>query len=233
MTTKRPTKKLTKKLTKKQQEDLLAEQALSEGIPFDKIKQIVRVTKGYLTIEQGVELYRGVFQAPGPIVEIGAYYGRSTCILSLAAATCNKHLYSIDPWAKVPETPMAAEHFEGIFEKWQTNVGRRGRSAQVTPVRGLSWEVRGQIPDELGMVFIDGDHTWHGIVRDWQEYAESIVVGGQVFVHDTDSPFPYHDAIPTFLKSQVDNNPLWEKVVLVENMLGYRRINPSPTEPRL
>ena len=96
-------------------------------------------------------------------------------------------------------------------------------------VRAFSYEAVGQIEGCFDLLFIDGDHSDEGILRDWSDWSSRVQQGGIVALHDT-RPSPHNPGVrilgsyryfesdirhdPRFrLKRQVDTLSILERVV--------------------
>jgi predicted O-methyltransferase YrrM len=112
-------------------------------------------------------LYELAAMAPeGPAVEVGLYEGRS--LLAWAPARAGRgQVYGVD----IQPTALLRE-----------NVARSGYPIEI--LEGLSWEAWRQVPDGLGFVFIDADHTIDGFPKDLLPWAVKVKRGGILAVHD-------------------------------------------------
>ena len=74
------------------------------------------------------------------------------------------------------------------FERWiaAREVARHQRGHAVL-LRKLSWEAASEWTAPIDFLFIDGDHSWNGIDRDWRDWTSFIVPGGVVALHDSRS----------------------------------------------
>jgi MMP 1-O-methyltransferase len=130
---------------------------------------------GLLEEREGACLYalarRG---APlGRIVEIGAFRGRSTWYLAqgLGAAGSTHRLVSIDP------------HLEGTEADFAVNIAPFANRVEVRAA--YSQDVAPQLGGPLGLLWIDGDHSYAGVRRDFDDWFPKLAVGGWIAFHDT------------------------------------------------
>ena len=42
--------------------------------------------------------------------------------------------------------------------------------------------------NKIDFIFIDGDHSYEGIQKDWELYSNKIILGGYIGLHDTTVP---------------------------------------------
>ena len=99
------------------------------------------------------------------IVEVGSLRGRSAFALLLG---CKGPVYCIDPW----EDP-GNHAYTGFMEAC-------GHFPNVRPVKGYSPAVGDQIPGDVDMVFIDGDHSYESIKADveyWLPRTRMLICG--------------------------------------------------------
>ncbi len=134
------------------------------------------------------------------ILEVGAFKGQTTAILSRVAAQNGGSVVAIDPmrWASKP-----AHFFEWIdgllhpfsYEStfWK-NVRKTGND-NVTLIRALSTDkelIARKDPQlaEFDLVFIDGEHTYEGALADVQNWGSRVRPGGLILMHDIVARFP-------------------------------------------
>jgi hypothetical protein len=127
------------------------------------------------------------------VVEVGSLRGRSAFALLTG---CDGPVYCIDPW----EDP--GDHaYRGFMEVC-------GHFPNLRPVRGYSPAVADQIPGDVDMVFIDGDHSRESLEADidvWLPRTRKLICG-----HDYSEIGGYPDVKP------VVDERFGSKVVLPE-----------------
>lgn len=117
----------------------------------------------------------------GNVVEIGSLTGRSTWFLArgLEDSGSAHRVVAIDP------------HLEGSREAFHANIERTGVAARVEPRVAFSHDVSEAGFDEpVGLVWIDGDHSYEGVRTDFVDWFPRLAVGGWVAFHDTVGAFP-------------------------------------------
>jgi predicted O-methyltransferase YrrM len=113
----------------------------------------------------------------GNIVEIGAYKGRSTWYLArgLADARSPFKVISIDPHE-------APEQRNAYFE----TIRRHDLAPHVEPVVGYSHDVAASFQVQpVGLLWIDGDHAYSSVRRDFDDWFPLLTTGGWYAMHDT------------------------------------------------
>ena len=113
-----------------------------------------------MSVEEAAELAR--LSAGRTVLEIGAWYGFSTCVIASTA----KEVVSVDPH-RVDEwdgrTPGVWS-----FETWRANVDKYA-ACPVTAVVGRSPGVLAYLSNVFDMAFIDGDHSYDAVLADGRE----------------------------------------------------------------
>lgn len=106
------------------------------------------------------------------VIEVGGFLGLSTVFLARRVDT----VYTVDPF-KQPETDVETYNnvesavreghaSRNFFGQWEQNVQRFGMRDRVCPYVGTTAQMAQQLPDEVDMVYLDGDHSWEGILTD-------------------------------------------------------------------
>jgi predicted O-methyltransferase YrrM len=114
-------------------------------------------------------------------LEIGTFQGVSAATI---AATLHEDgvLYCVDPWPphRGRETPSLA-----ICKR---HLKRAGVWSKLRLLQGTSETMREQIPEKVDFAFIDGDHSYDGLARDWQVVQPRLADDAVVAFHDTSIP---------------------------------------------
>lgn len=120
------------------------------------------------------------------IVEFGCFYGRSTRCL---ADNTSGIVHAVDPW--VADYYNDKNEFvgcldNGSFDGFHRNLADHISSGRVIPHRCLSWEAR--LPEDVDLVFIDGDHRYESVRRDIIIAKKLIGEKGIIAGHDYNHP---------------------------------------------
>lgn len=126
--------------------------------------------------------------APGNIVEIGCYRGRST--IALATGLGDDHsrmVYSIDPHRE------ARGVFGGSFSPedrvaYYRNMLGSNIAARVALINLPSGQVARCWEGTVGMLFIDGDHRYEAVRADAEAWLPHVVRGGIIAFDDAGNP---------------------------------------------
>jgi len=144
----------------------------------------------------------------GEGVEIGCLDGFSTVhILDFSKL----HLTVIDPI--IPDSMEAS--LIGSMDRLTHNLKPYG--TRVNFIRDYSWNVVKGWKTLLDFLFIDGDHNYSAVLRDYREWAPHLRVGGLLAVHDSRMSRPggagFHPGPSQMAHEEIYNHPeTWEIV---------------------
>jgi predicted O-methyltransferase YrrM len=141
-------------------------------------------------------------EKPQRILEIGTARGGNLFLLSRAAVE-NALLISLD---------LPAGRYGGGYPRWKTLVYRRflrpsqrarfvrGNSHDQACLKSVESLLQGQ---PIDLLFIDGDHAYEGVKRDYEMYSGLVRAGGLIAFHDV----AHH---PERLECHVDR--FWDEI---------------------
>ena len=120
---------------------------------------------------------------PSVCVEIGSARGRSACYVGMALRQL-KHgkLYAIDPHTSTDWNDNKSSDTYGTIQK---NIHAFGVEDHVEIIRKYSGEAAEGWDRPIDMLFIDGDHSYEGVKRDWSLFTPHVAPFGVVVFHDT------------------------------------------------
>jgi predicted O-methyltransferase YrrM len=113
------------------------------------------------------------------LVELGVMHGVTTAVLRRAMAD-DGVVTGID---RHPRGRLFVS-FERLVASHQLARHPRGRAVLL---RQWSHEAARDWTTPIDFLFIDGDHSWSGLERDWRDWTRHIVAGGIVALHDSRS----------------------------------------------
>jgi predicted O-methyltransferase YrrM len=147
----------------------------------DEISAHAAGIEGWLSDAQGRVLMRLAAAATGrgAIVEIGSWKGRSTVWLAAGAKLAGRRVYAIDRHTDSREDPTA-----NTFSEFLTNIERTGVADAVEPLVMSSTDAAARVPEAVELLFIDGDHSFAGVLSDAETWLPRVVEGGMVLFHD-------------------------------------------------
>lgn len=164
------------------------------------------------------ELFKWASSVEGNAIEIGSFYGRSTVVIAAGLKVGSRgKVFAIDPH----------KNRYGSFEKCVNNINQSGFSDHVEIVRGKSEDVlKSKTPKELfqsniGLLFIDGNHTYEGIKIDLQ-WIKLVNRGGVILFHDY-SVNKYPGIVRAITEYQETHNTM-SSLQLLGSMIIFKRI---------
>ncbi len=171
---------------------------------------VYEATKGFMPADEGEALRAAAFAVAslGPLLEVGAYCGRSAVLLGDVAERAGSVLFSVDHHRGSEENQAGWEHHDGDVVDPTTGrmdtlpFFRRAMEAaqlehHVIAVVGHSSEVAAAWRTPLSFCFIDGGHGREPARRDYEGWTPHVVPGGVLAIHDV-FPDPRDGGRPPF-----------------------------------
>jgi hypothetical protein len=160
-----------------------------DDVPVGPIDEFLGRTEGMTSFEEATLLYRLAREVrSGCIVEVGAYRGRTT--VALGRGSLDGHrvpVFAIEPHQ--PFTGVLGGRFgpadAGAFYRAMLETG----CYHVVRLISLSSEqvVQGwRLP--VALLWIDGDHRYEGVRRDFDSWRPYLIKGATVVLDDADDP---------------------------------------------
>lgn len=187
---------------------------------MDKVKVIVVLPDltgihGWLSQAEAVMLSYGVKITAGllgELMEIGSYCGKSTVVIGDAAKRYQAGVvYAVDPHKGFWVEDVDSE------KELRRNLAKFGLEKTVIV---MVMKSEALVVDEmLKFVFIDGDHRYQEVKKDWEKVKDHVRVGGLVFFHDCDEEGP--NRVVNEINSS-DNE--WGHWGQVDSLVGFRRV---------
>ncbi len=146
-------------------------------------------------------------------LEIGAYLGASSRYLASGLSRRGGRLYCVDTW----NNETMPDGIRDTYAEFTQNLGPLSR--WVVPVRKRSEDlVAADVPERIGLVFIDGDHSYEACRRDFDIVQQFLT---------EQSVIAFHDSIQWEGVSRVIGEVLadgkWAMAGLADNLLWVRR----------
>jgi hypothetical protein len=105
------------------------------------------------------------------VVELGCYEGKTSVALAKNGVEV---VYSIDPF---PRGRLGIAYGELITRMHR----RRARADRLVLLKGYSFEIVRTFDREVDFLFIDADHSYQAVRRDW---LPKVAGGGHIALHD-------------------------------------------------
>ena len=128
-------------------------------------------------IEQ--EVLRRYAKGKHRIVELGVFEGATSLILRKAMAHDGK-LWCIDPF----DRGRLGLSYRYLIAFQEAN---RSGNGTVEFIQKLSHEASQGWQESLDMLFIDADHSYRAVRKDWDDWSSYVKVGGIIALHDSRS----------------------------------------------
>jgi hypothetical protein len=136
-----------------------------------------------------------LLQAPGPAAEIGVAEGNFSCDMlqwrkGASTFPAITKLYMVDRWAQVAtqkgDAAMPPDwHENNLRQVWE----RTKENSRAVILRGDSVEMAKKVPNEsLQLLYIDGDHSYEGVLADLRAWNLNVKSGGSIALHDYLNP---------------------------------------------
>jgi MMP 1-O-methyltransferase len=191
-------------------------------MPDKKLETIINNVSGIMSESECLKLNNLARHSEDDILEIGAYKGRSTCCI----ASGTKHnLYSMDLWdlRNADFKPSKKVTSRGYFltdtyKQFLDNISLFSLR-NVISIKGDSKEIGKIWRINLGMLFIDGDHTYEGFLSDYSLFSKYVISGGFLAVHDY-----VIKPVATVIEEVIKPSGLWESFELTDSLWSAKRI---------
>ena len=216
---------LTKRLRSLEPSPVAANLNANRTTPFSKLfKDIISPIKGWLAEEEAGYLYRMAQSvADGCIVEIGSYRGRSTAALGFGTNAGGRlPVFAVEPH----------EPFRGVFGG-DFGPLDRGHFMQTMLTTGLYHQVRlinlsseflsDLWPLPVTLLFIDADHRYEAVKRDFERWRGKLAPTATVVFDDAANP----SSGPGRLARELAAGGDFSIDETVGKLLSMRRLPPS------
>lgn len=141
--------------------------------------------RGWLSFREGALLYNLAKRClkNNSIVEIGSWEGKSTVYISNGSkAGNNAHIFAVDPHTG-PEQSIRNEVW--TYDVFMKNIAGGGAGELVTPIVKFSKDAARDFNKPVGLIFIDGGHTYEAVKIDFDSWCPKVVEGGVIAFHDS------------------------------------------------
>ena len=119
----------------------------------------------------------------GVIVEIGSWKGKSTMLLARGSIkNSGAKVYAVDTFEGTCETPFKKQNTLKEFKK---NIRLAKVNYLVKPLVGFSTDIAKTFKEPIEILFIDGDHSYNGIIADINSWTPKLINNGWILFHDT------------------------------------------------
>jgi predicted O-methyltransferase YrrM len=167
----------------------------------------------YTTADELFKLYKltKLLKENSTIVEIGSYTGASTLMIGKGLKKGSK-LYCIDTWKNDAMTEGYYDTFE-IFKK-NTHPIRE----KIIIIKSKSTDQSIKFKKEIDLLFIDGDHSYEGVKKDFDIWFKKLKTDGIIIMHD----IGWSDGVIKVINENI--KPCLERYDMLPNMFwGWKK----------
>ncbi|MCX5994182.1 MAG: class I SAM-dependent methyltransferase [Chloroflexi bacterium] len=164
---------------------------------FEAIASLASGVKGFLADDEGRALYDMALTAAklGPCLEIGSFCGMSTVYLGAACKKIGSTLFSIDHHQGSEEQQPGQPYFDpdlldsrtdniNSFPLLRETLKKADLENNVVPMVTRSGVAARNWATPLGLVFIDGGHSYETALADYRNWSPHLLPGGSLIFHD-------------------------------------------------
>lgn len=141
-----------------------------------------RAIPTHLTEREKLQLFLLARKAQGEcLVEIGSYLGASSSFIAAGIRSSdnpNKKVYCVDTWTNIAMSEGQRETF-GEFISNTSN-----SRDQIVAIKSDSKEAACSFNQPVSFLFIDGDHSYEGVMADVKAWFPLLQPGAVVVFHD-------------------------------------------------
>lgn len=176
---------------------------------------------GFLVDEEVVFLYEAARSIAGDrkphIVEIGTWMGKSAVVMGKGLSSAdNPRISCIDPFNGDGE-PRS----RGTYEERQRildvtlksaclrNLAKNRVGSFIQLLEGHSHSYSRDWNNSIDILFIDGNHDYASVLRDFEEWTPFLVPGGLLIMHDAYFETGGFQGPPQVVKERILGNPEW------------------------
>lgn len=203
-----------------------------------KLPLDINTVKGFLAHDEGEALYRYAVETAllGPSLEVGSYCGKSTVYLGAAAKANHGIVYAVDHHRGSEEHQKGEEyhdpdlydngaHLMDSFREFRKTMRLAELEDTVVPIVAPSRVASRHWSTPLGLVFIDGGHSWQAALTDYRSWAAHIVPGGILAIHDIFPDPAKGGQAPYDIWKLAKTSGLFEELPMVNTLGAFRRVN--------
>lgn len=156
---------------------------------YQFIRKVIKEVPAILTYREAELLYRLAKNSStkGVILEIGTYKGGSAIILGSASKNnCKSKVYAIDPHVRERETNWGKENVpKNTLHIFLRNLKKFNVQEWVTPIVTTSEKAAKVWNKPISLLWIDGDHDFESVKKDFLLWEKHLIKGGVIAIHDS------------------------------------------------
>jgi len=204
---------------------------------MSKLPVDITSIKGFLASDEGDALYRYCAETVhlGPCLEVGSYCGKSTIYLGAAAKSKGGVVYAVDHHRGSEEHQLGEEYHDAdlydknaalmdSFREFRKNMRAANLEDTIIPIVAPSKIASQRWATPLGMVFIDGGHSFAAALTDYRSWITHIVPGGILAIHDIFPDPTKGGQAPYDIWKLAKASGLFEEMPMVNTLGAFRRV---------
>lgn len=204
---------------------------LMRGLRYSCILPYASIN-GWLTVDEAIALFELANGLTGPkphAVEIGSWQGKSTvCIARGLRAKNQAVLTCIDPFDASGDNESSDEYGDRATDlggplrrAFEENLAAADVRDLIDVRPGLSHEHAASIEESIDLLFLDGNHSYESVRRDFEDWSPKIRAGGFLALHDV--VHPVHAGPRRVVDELIVDNPDWINGHYVDSMFVTQR----------
>lgn len=187
---------------------------------------------GWLCVDEAIalfELARGLRHEQPVVVEIGSWQGKSSfCIGQGLRGKQAPRLCCVDPFDASGDAESSDLYAAGaaavggrLRATFEGNMRDAGLLDMIEVHQGFSYQAARGWHDPIDLLFLDGDHGFESVQRDYLDWAPHVRPGGWIAMHDVVHGF--HEGPRRVVDEMIRPDPEWTEARYVATMFVARR----------
>lgn len=204
---------------------------LMRGLRYSCILPYASIN-GWLTVDEAITLFELAKNLDGEApraLEIGSWQGKSTvCIAQGLRDKPGAQLTCIDPFDASGDDESKdaydgrADDLGGPLRRaFEDNLKGADVRDLVDVCVGFSHDHVDHVNESLDLLFLDGDHSYDAIRRDFEDWSSKLKPGGYLAMHDV--VHPVHEGPRRVVDELIKNDPAWTEQRYVDSMFVARK----------
>ena len=189
------------------------------------LKRVEQI-EGMLSNNEAILLYNLAKKTiNGVVIEIGSFKGKSTIALGYGVKDGHGvRVYAIDPHKgdlSYHEWELEKNALPSIKE-FQQNISRnREIKEYIYPLFMTSEEAIEQVKQQADLIFVDGDHRYEGVIKDFNLWKHKLNYGGIIAFHDSFS----WEGVIRVVDEEVFGNSQYVCLGFVNSITYFKKVN--------
>lgn len=183
--------------------------------------------EGWLLLAEAAELFilTSKIKSERPVIcEIGTWKGKSSYIFATALKSKGGLLYSVDPFNGDGDIASKKSYQEEIvkmdttlLQNFKNTLKKFDLSRHVVILPFQSEEARSKFREQqIDLLFIDGNHDYNYVEKDYKLWASLIPPGGKIILHDVKAK--HVNGPKRVMQECIIGNKAWKNVRIIGEM---------------